>query len=56
MSKVSNKTICDKKKLSKGPKNIRVGAGAGAGAVNRIFGSVESEPKEPFTARNTGTK
>ncbi len=43
--KVSNKTICDKKKC----KNVRVGE-AGAGAFIWIYGSAEPEPKEIFTA------
>ncbi len=41
---VSNTTICDKvSKKSKGRKNIRVGAGAGA--VLRIYGSTENRKK-----------
>jgi hypothetical protein len=47
---VSNKTICNKKKKSKGSKIVRVGARAGDVAVIRIYGSAEPEPKEIFTA------
>jgi hypothetical protein len=45
MVPVPNTTVCEKKK-SKGRKNVRVGAGAvaGAGDVIRINGSAELEP------------
>ncbi len=55
---VSNKFICDIKKKSKGRPIFYVKAAAGAGGVIRIYASVESEPKEIFSApkgRNIGS-
>jgi hypothetical protein len=56
---VSNKTICDKKKRYQKAPKIRVGAGARAIAVIRIYGSVERSRKMPILrlqTKGTGTK